>query len=110
MTAPDLQVRPPAECMDIVALRAEIDRIDRVVVGLLAGRQRYIERAAELKAGRDQVRDEARILDVLTKIRAEAEKNRLDPGLAEVVYRVLMECSIALEFKAFEAKTRPETP
>jgi isochorismate pyruvate lyase len=110
MTEPELQARSPAECADMDCLRAQIDRIDRILVKILAERQRYIERAAELKAKREAVRDEARIQDVIAKVLRSAQGNGLDPGLAEAVYRVLVECSIALELKAFIAKNRPGTP
>lgn len=43
------------------------------LVALLAVRQAYIERAAQLKTGRDQVRDE-RIEDVVAKVIAEGRR------------------------------------
>lgn len=102
--------RPPGQCADMAQLRGQIDRIDRALVALLAERQGYIERAAELKAKRESVRDEARIRDVLDKVMARAQASGLDPTIAEAVYRVLIECSIALELKAFDRRNRPETP
>jgi isochorismate pyruvate lyase len=85
-------------------LRDEIDRIDRALVKLLSERQRYIERAAKIKADRAAIRDEARIEDVIAKVLAEARKAALSTEIAEPVWRALVERSIALEFKAFDAK------
>ncbi|HUO98100.1 MAG TPA: chorismate mutase [Rhizomicrobium sp.] len=85
-------------------LRAEIDRIDRSLVRLLSERQRYIERAAEIKSQPSDIRDESRIRDVLDKVTAEAERAGLSPDLARAVWTVLVERSIALEFEAFEAQ------
>jgi len=93
-------------------LRAEIDRLDRLLVRLLSERQRYIERAAEIKHKRSDIRDEARIADVLAKVGEAAKSEGLDPVLAEAVWRVLMEKSIALEMAAFEARVSrvPDRP
>jgi isochorismate pyruvate lyase len=46
-------------------VRAEIDALDLAIVALLADRLHYIDEAARIKQSRDQVRDEARIADVL---------------------------------------------
>jgi len=100
----DSQARLPWHCENMAELRAEIDRIDRVLVRLLSERQRYIERAAEIKADRAAIRDEARIEDVIAKVLAEARKAGLSAEIAEPVWRALVERSIALEFKAFDAK------
>ena len=85
-------------------LRVEIDRLDRALVKLLSERQRYIERAAEIKSDRGVVRDEARIEDVVRKVLAEARKVGLSAEIAEPVWRTLVERSIALEFQAFDPK------
>lgn len=94
----------PEDCHDMAQLRREIDRLDRVLVSLLAQRQTYIERAAEIKPERGHVRDEARIEDVIAKVVAEAKRVGLSPSIAEPVWRELVERSIAHEFMAFDAK------
>jgi isochorismate pyruvate lyase len=88
-------------------LRRQIDRLDEKLVELLSQRQRYIERAAEIKANRDQIRDEARIADVLEKVIRAAKAAGLKPEIAENVWRELMERSIALEMDCYEARQRP---
>ncbi len=100
----DSQGRPPGHCTNMSDVRSEIDRLDRVLVRLLSERQRYIERAAEIKSNRSTVRDEARITDVIEKVLAEARKTGLSPDIAETVWRTLVERSIAHEFVAFDAK------
>lgn len=87
-------------------LRVEIDRLDRALVALLAERQRYIERAAKIKAHRDDIRDETRIADVLAKVTATAERAGLKAEIAVAVWRELMERSIALEMDRFEELQR----
>ncbi|HVZ70315.1 MAG TPA: chorismate mutase [Rhizomicrobium sp.] len=99
-------VIPAPDCRSMEDVRRQIDRIDRALVGLLAERQTYIERAAELKTARDSVRDEARIEDVVSKVLAEAKRQGLNPAIAEPVWRELIERSIELELVAFDRKNQ----
>ena len=95
---------PPEGCQTMAELRAQIDRVDRVLVRLLAERQGYIERAAQIKAERGQVRDPARIEDVVAKVLVEAVHAGLSAEIAEPVWRLLIERSIAHEFEAFDRR------
>jgi isochorismate pyruvate lyase len=83
-------------------VRAEIDPLDRAIVALLADRLHYIDEAARIKQSRDQVRDEARIADVLAKVEAEAKRLGADPEVVRKAYAALVEASIGHEFEAFE--------
>ena len=100
----DAPLKPAESCGSMAELRAAIDLLDARLVALLAVRQAYIERAAELKTGRDQVRDPARIEDVVAKVIAEGRKMGLSPNIAEPVWRTLIEASIAHEFAAFDKR------
>lgn len=84
-------------------VRAGVDALDRALVVLLAERQRYMDAAARIKGDRGAVRDEARIADVLEKVLAAAAREGLSPGIAEPVWRELMERCIAHEFERFDA-------
>jgi len=85
-------------------LRAVIDTLDARLVALLAVRQAYIERAAQLKTGRDQVRDPERIEEVVNKVIAEGRRAGLSADIAEPVWRTLIEASIRHEFDAFDKR------
>lgn len=85
------------ECRTMDEVREEIDRLDRRLVGLLAERRGYIDQAARIKTREDQIRDTARIDDVIAKVRRQSEAAGLDPGLAERVWRVMIEGFIAHE-------------
>jgi len=96
--------RQAEDCATMAELRIAIDLLDARLVGLLAQRQTYIERAALLKQDRAAVRDEARIEDVIAKVMAAASAAGLSPAIAEPVWRLLIECSIAHELAAFDTK------
>ena len=88
-------------------VREGIDRLDRALVELLSERQRYIEAAGRIKPHRDQVRDEWRINDVLTKVTAHAAAKGLNPGIAAKIWRTMMEAFIAYEFEVYDAGKDP---
>jgi len=84
-------------------LREAIDALDRSLVGMLARRAAYIERAIELKPAEGiPARAEDRVADVLSKVRAEAEAQGLSPDLAERLWRVMIEHFIAREEDVLE--------
>lgn len=93
-----------AQCRTMADVRAEIDRLDRALVKLLAERQSYIERAAEIKTDRNVVHDQARIDDVVAKVLASARREGLSEEIAEPVWRMLVDRCIAHEFAMFDAK------
>lgn len=100
----DAGAKSPESCGSMAELRDAIDALDARLVQLLARRQAYIERAAVLKQDRDAVRDPARIEDVVQKVLAQAKAAGLSPAIAEPVWRLLIERSIAHEFAAFDGK------
>lgn len=85
-------------------LRAEIDRIDGALVGLLVRRAACIDRAVAVKieAGLP-ARIETRIEEVVANVRAAAQAQGLDPDLAEALWRRLIEWSIAREERGLGA-------
>lgn len=85
-------------------VRVEIDALDREIVALLADRLHYIDEAARLKQRRDQVRDEARIADVLMKVETEAQRLGADPKVVSAIYRALIEASIGHEYEKFDRR------
>lgn len=97
-------------CTVMTEVRYEIDRIDRILVRLLAERQRYIEAAARIKRNRSAVRDEARIEDVVAKVLQSARREGLSPDIAESVWRLLIDRCIAHEFRMFDHLNAQEPP
>ena len=79
-------------------IRAEIDRIDEVLVRLFAERAGYIDRAAEVKAVVDlPARIDDRVEEVVRNVRRHAEEHGLPPDLVEKLWRRLIDWSIARE-------------
>ena len=88
----------PSHLKTMIDLRAEIDATDRALVKLLAHRAGLIDRAIELKPGDGlPARIEARVEEVVGKVRAAASAEGLDPDLIEALWRRLIDWSIARE-------------
>lgn len=88
--------------MNMTEVRAGVDAVDRELVALIVRRQAYMEAAARIKEDRAAVYDAVRIEDVVTKVKAEAEKQGLSIDIAEPVWREMIKRSIAYEFKAWD--------
>ena len=108
--ADQLAIKPPRFCTTMEEVRSGVDAIDRALVTLVAERQKFMEQAARIKKDRDEVRDEARIRDVLDKVLAQAKKKGLSEAIAEPVWRSLIERSIAHEMEVFDALRSRGTP
>lgn len=96
------------DCESMAQVRAEIDRIDRLLVQLMAERQGYIEAAARIKDHVSEVRLEWRIDDVISKVLIAAGREGLSPEIAEPVWRVLIDRCIAHEFKCWHGSRQRE--
>ena len=87
----------PADCTDMIQVRAGVDEVDRQIVALLARRFGYMDAAARIKPDREAVRDEWRKADVKAKADAAAASAGVDRALVERLYEDLIETSIAHE-------------
>ena len=84
-------------------VRYEIDRIDRLLVEIIAERQSFMDAAARIKGDRNIVHDRGRIEDVVAKVKAECPKHGLSPAIAEPVWRTMIDRCIAYEFASYDA-------
>ena len=92
----------PEACGSMAEVRQGVDALDRALVQLLAERQRYMDAAARIKPDRSVVHDDARIEDVVAKVLVSAGQHHLSPTIAEPVWRLLIDRSIAYEFSVYD--------
>jgi len=102
--------KAPEACATMPEVRHGVDDVDRALVALLALRQRYMDAAARIKPDRASVRDEARIEEVVSNVLAEARSCGLSWSIAEPVWRLLIERSIAYELEAWDATRAGRVP
>jgi isochorismate pyruvate lyase len=94
-----------AESLDDV--RAEIDRIDRQLVELVAEREQWVRQAARFKNNRAEVEAPARVEQVIGKVRGLASEAGASPEVVERLYRAMIAAFIELEHAEREAGDGP---
>lgn len=86
-----------AKCQDMSDVRANIDRLDRQIVPLLAERAGYVRQAAGFKPTKAAVVDQDRIEAIVLKVRHMANEEGCDPDLMERIYRSMIDAFIIFE-------------
>jgi isochorismate pyruvate lyase len=86
-------------CNNLEEVRAEIDRIARKIVGLLAARGGYVKQAARFKTSTDDVKAPQRVEQVIAKVKSLAMELGADPSVTEQVYRVMIRGFIEAELQ-----------
>ncbi|MGH1418606.1 MAG: chorismate mutase [Hyphomicrobiaceae bacterium] len=71
-------------------VRAEIDRLDKDLVALIAERLQYVDRAWQLKNNPAEATVPWRIQQVIERVRAHAEEQNVPPALTEALWRQMI--------------------
>ncbi|KAB2847527.1 MAG: chorismate mutase [Hyphomicrobiaceae bacterium] len=83
--------RAPKDCKNLDHVRVEIDRVDKVLVDLIAERFGYVERAWQVKL---ELKQEANVpwrnQQVIDKVRARAKERGVPPDLCEALWRQMI--------------------
>ena len=88
------------ECASLEEVRANIDRLDREIVRLLAERGKYVVHAARFKKTASEVQAPARVEQVIANVRRHAGEFGAPADVVERGYRVLIEGFTAEELAA----------
>ena len=92
------ELTKPDDCNTMDELRHQIDKLDIKIVGLLAHRSDFIDRATELKNLNGMpARIPERIESVVSNARNAAQELELDADLVEKLWRILIDWSIQRE-------------
>ncbi len=88
------------DCSSLDEVRDCIDDVDRRLVKLVAERRGYVLQASRFKRSDADVRAPARVEQVISKVRALAGLEGIEPDLVESLYRTMIEGFIAIESAA----------
>jgi isochorismate pyruvate lyase len=91
---------PLVHCKNLEEVRAQIDRVDERIVELLTVRLQYLKLAAQFKKPGHDVQAPERVHQVLTRVRALAKMNGMEPDAIEKIYKAIIEALIKEEMKA----------
>jgi isochorismate pyruvate lyase len=99
-------IKKPGDCASKEDVRAELDRIDNMLVTLFAERHTYVTRMAELKNDPHEAVVPERIEAIIKKVRAQADGLHLDEDQAELIWRTLINWNINYEKGIIAARQR----
>lgn len=91
------------DCESLNEVRANIDRIDRQIVELLAERGGYVKQAARFKKNTEDVKAPKRVEQVIANAVALAREFGADTVVTERVYRSMVSAFIEAEMAEFAA-------
>ena len=89
------------ECKNLEEVRFEIDLLDSAIVELVAKRNAYIHQAAKFKVTIEEIKDERRIADVISRVRETALSNSLSPNLMQSIYELMINEMVESEIAEF---------
>ncbi len=91
------------DCKSLEEVRANIDRLDRQIVGLLAERGGYVKQAARFKKTVEDVKAPRRVEQVIANAVALAREMSANPTVVERVYREMVAAFIDAELNEHAA-------
>jgi isochorismate pyruvate lyase len=91
------------ECKSLEEVRANIDRIDRKIVELIAERGGYVKQAAGFKKTAEEVKAPKRAKQVIANVTELATELGADVSVTEKVYRAMVSAFINAELKEHNA-------
>lgn len=97
------------DCGSLEEVRANIDRIDRQLVALLAERGGYVRQAARFKKTAEEVKAPQRVEQVIAKVTSLSQELGADPVVTEQVYRAMIAAFTKAELTEHEG-LKGETP
>ena len=86
----------------LTQVRAEIDKIDDALIGLIAKRGEFVNQAAIFKTTAAQVAAPERVQQVIDKVTKLATEKGADTQLVENLYRQMIADFIRIEHQAFK--------
>jgi len=97
------------QCDSLEMVRVEIDRVDRMMLTLLAERGVYVKQAARFKTRAADVPAPKRVDQVIAKARGLAVELGADPAVAEATWRAMIAAFIQSELAEHATLHPPST-
>ena len=89
------------QCTTLEEARIEIDKVDEVIVEMIALRNDYIKQIAKFKSTIDEIKSDERIEDVIARARTKAIELDLSPNLINDIFIRLIDEMVETEVAEF---------
>ncbi len=103
-------MNPVTQCTSLAEVRHHIDRVDSLLVALIAERGAYVRQAAAFKQTADEVPALQRVAQVLARVNALALENGAEPDVVEATWRAMIAAFIEHEHQHHAALHPPSPP
>ncbi len=90
------------QCNSLSEVRTEIDKLDTQIVELIAKRNAYIHQAAKFKVSIEEVKDETRVADVLSRARNQAMELGVNPSMMSEIFELMINKMVDAEIAEFQ--------
>jgi len=89
------------QCNTLEEARVEIDKVDEVIVEMIALRNDYIKQIAKFKSTIEEIKSDERIEDVVARARVKAIELDLSPNLINDIFIRLIDEMVETEVAEF---------
>jgi len=88
----------------ISIIRKKLDKLDLKMLSIIKKRSSLVNKILEQKQFKNQIVDNKRIRIILSKIKKESKKKRIDPRITNTIWKSMIKAFINYEFRNFKKK------
>jgi len=99
-------MKSPAQCRNLVDIRAAVNAIDRDLVRLLAKRQKYALAALQFKQDRKSIGDPRHRKAMFAQRKMWAAPGKLNPRMVQKIFQAVVDESKRLHLAGFRARRK----
>ena len=88
----------------IIIIRKKLDKLDLKMLSIIKKRSSLVNKILEQKQFKNQIVDNKRIRVILSKIKKESKKKRIDPRITNTIWKSMIKAFINYEFRNFKKK------
>jgi len=85
-------------------IRKKLDKLDLKMLSIIKKRSFLVKKILEQKQFKNQIVDNKRIRIILSKIKKESKKKRIDPRITNTIWKSMIKAFINYEFRNFKKK------
>ena len=85
-------------------IRKKLDKLDLKMLSIIKKRSFLVNKILKQKQFKNQIVDNKRIRIILSKIKKESKKKRIDPRITNTIWKSMIKAFINYEFRNFKKK------